>query len=184
MSIEELAADEQAMGTGHRLFVNNCAVCHGSDGRGAPTFPNLTDGDWLYGGTPDNILYTLMNGRNGVMPALGSSMTEETVNNVVNYVLSLSGQDHDTSSAAAGAGQFVVCAACHGADGRGNTMLGAPNLTDQIWLYGNSAAEIRYGIMNGRSNRMPSQKDLLGEERARIVAAYVLKLSQGAAPAN
>ena len=179
LSFEDLAADEQAMSIGHRLYVNNCSVCHGSDARGAKGFPNLADDDWLYGGDPDNIKISVLNGRAGLMPPLAAAMSETALEQVVQYVRSLSGLDHDAQQAHGGASQYAMtCAACHGADGKGNTLLGAPNLTDDVWLYGSGVAEIRDGIVNGRQNRMPAQIDLLGEERARIVAAYVYQLSR------
>ncbi len=180
MSIEELAADEQAMAIGHRVYVNNCSVCHGSDARGATTFPNLVDDDWLYGGSTDAILSSVVNGRAGMMPAMGPAMSDEAIDSVVQYVRSLSGLEHDAAAAAAGKAQFAVCAGCHGMDGAGNQVLGAPNLTDNVWLYGSEPAQIREGIVNGRANRMPAHGDLLGEERARIVSAYVYKLSRDA----
>lgn len=180
LSIDELTRDEQALSIGHNLYVNNCAVCHGSDGRGAPTFPNLADNDWLYGGDAESVYTSVLKGRAGMMPPMGAAMDDQAIDNVVQYVLSLSGQQHDAAAATAGQAQFAVCAACHGMDGKGNTMLGAPNLTDDIWLYGGNAAEIRYGIVNGRNNRMPAQEEQLGEERARIVAAYVMQLSEAA----
>ncbi|MDH3646775.1 MAG: cytochrome-c oxidase, cbb3-type subunit III [Gammaproteobacteria bacterium] len=182
LSFDELAADEQAMGIGHRLFVINCSVCHGSDARGAPTFPNLTDADWLYGGEPDAILTSILKGRAGMMPPMGATMDDQTIDNVVQYVLSLSGKDHDSAAAAAGKPMFATCSACHGLDGRGNQSLGAPNLTDDVWLYGSDAARIREGIVNGRANRMPAHEDLLGPERSRIMAAYIYQLSHERAP--
>jgi cytochrome c oxidase cbb3-type subunit 3 len=132
--------EAQAMGIGERLFVNNCAQCHGSDGRGSKGFPNLTDRDWLYGGTPEVIKTTIMEGRNGVMPPMGVAVGgEDDVKNVANYVLSLSGSAHDSIRAAQGKAKFGACAACHGPEGKGNPAMGAPNLTDKIWLYGGTA---------------------------------------------
>lgn len=178
LSIEQLAQDEQALAIGHRLYVNNCSVCHGSDARGAPGFPNLADDDWLYGGDPRNIEISVVNGRAGMMPPMAGAMSEQALDDVVEYVRSLSGLSHDEAMSTRGASQFTSsCAACHGSDGRGNQFIGAPNLTDDIWLYGSGAAEIRAGIVNGRQNRMPAHDDLLGVERARIVAAYVYSLS-------
>ncbi|NNF66197.1 MAG: cytochrome-c oxidase, cbb3-type subunit III [Gammaproteobacteria bacterium] len=177
MTIEELAQDEQALGIGHRLYVNNCSICHGSDARGAATFPNLTDSDWLYGGEPDNILTSIVKGRAGMMPPMGAALSQQETDTLVHYVRSLSGLEHDAEAARSGQANFAVCSACHGVDGKGNTLLGAPNLTDDIWLYGSDADSIRYGIVNGRNNRMPAQEDLLGMERSRIVAAYIYGLS-------
>lgn len=179
LSIPELAQDDEALAIGHRLYVNNCSVCHGSDARGAASFPNLTDDDWLYGGAPEQIAHSVINGRNGIMPPMGAVLGEDGVDEVVAYVLSLSGGDADAALAAAGEPKFATnCAACHGPDGRGNHLLGAPNLTDDTWLYAGTAEAIRHAIVKGRNNRMPAQKDLLGENRARIVAAYVYSLSR------
>lgn len=178
MSADELMSDPEAIGIGRRLFANNCAMCHGSDGRGAPGFPNLTDNDWLYGGDMDTILATLRQGRQGNMPPLASALGEGGLPEVVAYVQQLSGQAADAELASKGQTQFnMVCAACHGMDGTGNQMLGAPNLTDDIWLYGGDAESITLTITAGRSANMPSQADLLDEDQRRMVANYVLSLS-------
>ncbi|MGD8378776.1 MAG: cytochrome-c oxidase, cbb3-type subunit III, partial [Gammaproteobacteria bacterium] len=177
-SIPQLATSDEALGAGRNLFVNNCAACHGSDARGAPGFPNLTDNDWLYGGEPQTILATITNGRGGVMPALGPTLGEEKVNQVIAYVRSLSGNPEPADQVAAGKQVFAgICAACHGADARGNQAIGAPNLTDRTWLYGGSAAVIRKTLMQGRQGHMPAHKDLLGEHKIRLLAAYVWSLS-------
>ena len=137
MAAEALAKDPQAMAIGERLFVNNCAQCHGSDARGSKGFPNLTDSDWLYGGTPDKIKETITGGRQGNMPPMAAAVgTAEDVKNVAHYVLSLSGSPHNSVAAQLGKAKFAACAACHGADGKGNQALGAPNLTDKVWLHG------------------------------------------------
>ena len=178
MPLEELAKNPDALKMGFRLFANNCAVCHGADGGGNPGFPNLTDRDWLYGGTPEKILETITHGRRGAMPAWGSVVGEEGVVNVTEYVLQLSGNEHDTAKAEAGAKVFAAnCVACHGADGKGNPLVGAPNLTDKTWLYGGKPATIRQTIRNGRNGVMPAQQELLKEDRIHLLAAYVYSLS-------
>jgi cytochrome c oxidase cbb3-type subunit 3 len=178
MSLTDLGKDPDAMRVARNLFANNCAMCHGSDARGAKGFPNLTDGDWLYGGAPDTVLATISNGRNGIMPAWGETLGEQGVEETVAYVLTLSGQQAPADLAAAGKAKFeMYCSGCHGIDGKGMQAVGAPNLTDNIWLYGSDAAELRYGITNGRNNQMPAQLGLLGEAKVRLLAAYVLSLS-------
>lgn len=178
MPIEELARNPDARKMGFRLFSNNCAVCHGADGGGNPGFPNLTDNDWLYGGTPEKILETLVLGRQGVMPALGSILGEQGVAEVAEYVLQISGNEHDATKAESGAKLYAAnCVVCHGADGKGNQLLGAPNLTDNIWLYGGEPAIIRHTLREGRYGVMPAQQELLKEDRIRLLAAYVYSLS-------
>jgi cytochrome c oxidase cbb3-type subunit III len=179
---EEVAADTQAMAIGGRLFLNNCAQCHGSDARGSKGFPNLTDDDWLYGGEPEQIKATLVNGRNGMMPPMGAMVgSEEDVRNVAHYVMSLSNSEHDADRAALGQEKFMACAACHGADGKGNQMIGAPNLTDGIWLHGAGEKQIMNMINLGKTNQMPAQKDKLTEAQIHVLTAYVWGLSNGAA---
>ncbi|MBI3149975.1 MAG: cytochrome-c oxidase, cbb3-type subunit III [Betaproteobacteria bacterium] len=182
-----VAADAQARGMGLRIFLNNCAQCHGSDAGGAKGFPNLRDADWLYGGEPEQIKTSITDGRDGVMPPLGPALGEEGVKNVVQFVRSLSGQKHDAKAAAAGKEIFATfCAACHGPDGAGMQALGAPKLTDQIWLFGGSEQAIAETIMKGRGGnalvpgqtRMPAHKGLLSEGKIHLVAAYVWGLSQ------
>jgi cytochrome c oxidase cbb3-type subunit 3 len=184
--VRQLAADPEARAVGQKLFLNNCAQCHGSDAAGGRGFPNLTDRDWLYGGEPEAIEASIMNGRNGIMPALGPSLGQEGTLDAANYVLSLSGAKHDAARAARGKQTFAaVCSACHGADGKGNQTLGAPNLTDNIWLHGGSEAAIVETITKGRGSNalnpgqsaMPAHKDSLGEAKVRILAAYVYSLS-------
>jgi cytochrome c oxidase cbb3-type subunit 3 len=178
-TIEDLQHDPQALTFGHNVFANNCAVCHGSDARGAKGYPNLTDGDWLYGGTPDQVLTTIMNGRGGVMPPLGAALGDKGVDEVANYVLSLSGGRFDATLAEAGKARFAtICAACHGPEGKGNIALGAPNLTDKIWLYGGTLADIRTTVTSGRSGKMPAWGEILGKDRARLVEAWVLSQSK------
>ena len=178
MSIEELAQDNGAMKIGVRLFANNCAVCHGADGGGNYGFPNLTDKDWLYGGTPEKIKETLLHGRAGNMPPWGPIIGEPNVLAVTEYVLSLSGREHNKAQLEQGGKVFQQnCAACHGADGKGNQTLGAPNLTDEVWLYDGSREGIAQSVRGGRANVMPAQKDMLQEEKIHLLAAYVYSLS-------
>ncbi len=185
MKPEDIARDPQAMAIGERLFMNNCSQCHGSDARGSKGFPNLTDSDWLYGGAPDKIIETLNNGRIGNMPPLGAALgTADDVKHVAQYVLSLSGSPHDSVRAALGKSKFGVCAACHGNDGKGNPALGAPNLTDDIWLHGYGEATIISMINNGKVNQMPAQADKLSAEQMRVLAAYVWSFSNQTAVAG
>ncbi len=178
-SAEELAKDSAAMGIGERLFGNNCAQCHGSDARGSKGFPNLTDGDWLHGGTLENITETITKGRTGVMPPFGAAVgTAEDVRNLANYVLSLSGSAHNSAAAQLGKPKFTVCAACHGADGKGMAALGAPNLTDKVWLHGWGEAAIVSIINTGKTNIMPAFGERLSAEQIHVLAAYVWSLSQ------
>jgi cytochrome c oxidase cbb3-type subunit III len=184
MSMPALAADPKARAIGERLFVNNCAACHGSDARGSTGFPNLTDGDWLWGGKPEDIMATITNGREGNMPPMAAAVgSSDDVRNVANYVLSLSGSPHNNVAAQLGKAKFVACAACHGPDGKGNTALGAPNLTDKVWLHGWGEAAIVRTVTQGRQNVMPAQASRLSPEQIRVLAAYVWGLSQPSAAA-
>ncbi len=177
--VEELALNPEAMKMAGRLFANNCSTCHGSDGRGAYGFPNLADDDWLYGGAPDAIKASIAKGRNGFMTPWGSVLKEEDVNNVANYALSLSGRNHDEAAAQNGQQGFnTYCAACHGADGTGNQMLGAPNLADNIWLYSGSLETIRQTIREGRQGKMPAHENLLKADKIHLLTAYVYGLNQ------
>jgi len=186
MAPEAVAADPQAMAIGERLFMNNCAQCHGSDARGSKGIPNLTDKDWLYGGAPATIKETLTLGRMGNMPPMAAAVgSPEDVRNVVQYVLSLSGSPHDALQAALGKPKFAVCVACHGTDGKGNPALGAPNLTDDIWLHGYGEAAIVAMINNGKANQMPAQADKLTEAQIHVLASYVWGMSnKGVAASN
>jgi cytochrome c oxidase cbb3-type subunit 3 len=176
--IPELAKDSQAMATGQRLFLTYCSVCHGSDAGGAPGFPNLTDKDWLYGGDPETIQTTILDGRNGMMPAMGMGLPDEQVDDLVAYVLSLSGREADSPKVEAGKKLFAtMCVACHGADGKGNPAMGSANLTDNIWLYGGSPGTIKQTIKFGRNGVMPAHREFLGEEKVHLLAAYVYSLS-------
>jgi len=179
MSVEDLARDPQAHAIGERLFLNNCAACHGSDARGAKGFPNLADTDWLYGGAPDKIVETITEGRRGQMPVMAAAVGgPEDVRNVANYVLSLSGSGHNSIKAELGREKFKqACAACHGADGKGTQALGAPNLSDKTWLHGFGEDAILAMVNNGKLNVMPAQKDRLSADQIKLVASYVWSLS-------
>jgi cytochrome c oxidase cbb3-type subunit 3 len=178
---ETLAQDAVAMGIGERLFANNCAGCHGSDGKGSKGFPNLTDTDWIYGGKHENIVETITKGRSGVMPPMAAAVgTPEDVRNVANYVLSLSGSAHNAIAAQLGRAKFGACAACHGADGKGNQAIGAPNLTDKVWLHGWGEDAVISMINNGKTNVMPAQATRLSPEQIHVLGAYVWSLSSNA----
>jgi cytochrome c oxidase cbb3-type subunit 3 len=186
--IGSLAQNREALAIGQKLFLNHCAQCHASDGGGGRDFPNLTDNDWLYGGSPEAIKASITNGRNGVMPPLGAAVGgDEGAKDVAHYVLSLSGRTHDSLRAFRGKEKFTTtCAACHGADGKGNQTIGAPNLTDDIWLYGSSDRAIVETIMKGRGTNMvadgtsvmPAHKNLLSEAKIHLLTAYVYGLSR------
>ena len=185
MDAAALAKDSQAMGIGERLFLNNCSQCHGSDARGSKGFPNLTDGDWLYGGAFETVKETITKGRNGVMPPMAAAVgSTDDVRNVAQYVLSLSGSAHDSVAASQGKAKFAVCAACHGPDGKGNPAIGAPNLTDKVWLHGWGEQAIVSMVTNGKNNLMPAQGARLTADQIHVLAAYVLNLSQSATVAS
>ena len=179
MNAADLARDAQAMGIGLRLFLNNCAQCHGSDGRGSKGLPNLADNDWLGGNDLDYVKKVIVEGRIGMMPPMAAAVgTGEDVKNVANYVLSLSGGAHNDVAAQLGKFKFATCAACHGADGKGNMALGAPNLTDKIWLHGWGEKAIVEMVNAGKVNVMPPQGKLLTPEQVHVLGAYVLSMSQ------
>lgn len=181
MKTEDVARDPQAQGIGERLFMNNCSQCHGSDARGSKGIPNLTDGDWLHGGLPENIKETITKGRIGNMPPMAAAVgTAEDVKNVANYVLSLSKSQHDAARATQGQEKFAVCAGCHGSDGKGMTAVGAPNLTDSIWLHGAGEAAIVAMVNGGKVNQMPAQEGRLSEGQIHVLSAYVWGLSNKA----
>ena len=182
MPIDRIARDPDAVAFGARLFANHCAMCHGSDARGARGFPNLTDASWQWGGSPEEILATVLDGRQAAMPALAPAIGGDVgVTEVAAYVQSLSGRKADPALAAAGKARFAgICAACHGIDGKGNPALGAPDLSDDAWLYGSDFGTIRDGLHTGRNGMMPAHLPIIGETRSRLAAAYVWSLSHGA----
>ncbi|WP_185266205.1 cytochrome-c oxidase, cbb3-type subunit III [Halopseudomonas xiamenensis] len=177
MSIADVARDEEARRIGQRLFATNCSVCHGSDARGAFGFPNLTDNDWIWGGEPEQIMTTLRQGRQAAMPAWLAVIGEEGVRNTAGYVRHLAGLESEGVDLEAGKQVFNTnCVACHGPDGKGNPLLGAPNLTDDVWLYGSSMLQVQHTIRAGRNGNMPAQAHL-GEDKLHMLAAYVYSLS-------
>ena len=203
-SVEELAKDPDALATGRRIFLQNCAVCHASDAGGSPgSYPNLTDKDWIWGGTPENIINTITNGHTGAMPPGGaliavtpgqppSAEDQEKLDDVSNYVLSLGGYPHDQARADKGKALYgTSCIACHGPDGKGNPVIGGINLADQTWLYAEDSEDpaalktfIQNQIQHPRNNVMPAWKDILGEAKIKVVAAYVYSLSQDESEAD
>jgi cytochrome c oxidase cbb3-type subunit 3 len=181
-SVDALSRDPRALAIGERQFMNSCSQCHGSDGRGSKSYPNLTNGNaaWLGERTGDHIVQTVTNGRVGMMPPMGAAIgSENDISNVAHYVLSLSGSPHNEIKAFSGKQKFAVCAACHGMDGKGNKALGAPNLTDDYWLHGWGEAAIVSAIKYGKNNVMPAQAPKLTPEQVHVVAAYVLSLGGG-----
>ena len=184
--IEELVAEERAIGMGSRIFANNCATCHGSDARGGPGFPNLTDQDWLFGGDPKTIVTTITNGRNGFMPAFASAIGgDKGVADVTEFVLSLSGRDHDAAMADRGGVQFaMICSACHKPDGSGNPLMGSPDLTDNTWLHGGRREDIESAMKKGIMSQMPAHINLLSPERIHLAALYVYTRSAGRSEAD
>ena len=183
--ITAVAADPQARLVGERLFMNYCAQCHAADAHGNKGFPNLTDDDWIHGGDPATIEQTILKGRHGQMPSMAAAVgSDRDVENLAHYVMSLSGQVADPLKVAQGQGKFAVCMGCHGAGGRGNTAIGAPNLSDHIWLHGGDLTSIMDTINKGRDNTMPAFGEVLGEQKVHVLAAYVWSLShQAPAPA-
>ena len=181
MDLQAVAGDKQAMEMGKRLYLTYCMQCHGADARGAKGFPNLTDSDWQFGGEPAQIEQTIADGRMGVMPA-HAQLGADTIKDLANYVRSLSGLPNDSVRAAKGKEAFASagCSGCHGPDAKGMHALGAPNLTDKVWLYGSSEATIVETITKGRQNKMPAWKEFLGDAKVHLLAAYVLSLGQGA----
>lgn len=181
MPVETLSTLPMAKSIGERLYMNNCSQCHASDARGGRGFPNLTDHDWIHGGSPEKIEETITNGRNGMMPPMGAMVgSDEDIKNLANYVLSLSDSAHDAAAAELGKEKFMVCAACHGVDGKGNQAIGAPNLADNIWLHGAGEAAIIDRIKLGKINQMPAQEGKLTPEQIKVLAAYIWGLSNNA----
>ncbi len=176
--IPTLAKDPEAVEIGGRLYAAYCTGCHGSDAGGNRGYPNLRDADWLWGGAPEQIKTTIVNGRIAAMPAWGAALGEQGINEVTQYVISLSGRDHDATLAEAGKAKYgMFCVACHGLNGEGNPLLGAANLTDDIWLYGGSEARIAESLLNGRNGQMPAYGEFLGEDKIHVLSAYVYSLS-------
>ena len=178
LTAEQLVQNPKAMAIGERLFMNNCSQCHGSDAQGSKGYPNLTDRDWLHGGTPDNIKASITHGRQGMMPSMAQAVgSPKEISELAHYVLSLSDSPHDSLKAAAGKPKFTVCASCHGMDGKGNQTIGAPNLTDKIWLHGWGEQAIVSMVNNGKVNVMPAQKERLSSSQIHVLTAYVWSLS-------
>ena len=179
LPVEEIAGDPAVRKMGMRMFGNNCAQCHGADAKGSYGFPNLADGDWIFGGTPDAIKASISAGREAAMPPWGSIIGDKGVTDVTAYVMNINGREADTAQAAAGEKVFqTYCVACHGADATGNPALGAPNLKNGIWLYGGTPEQISHSIRAGRNGVMPAHKDTLSEDKIHIITAYVYGLSQ------
>ncbi|MDJ0779737.1 MAG: cytochrome-c oxidase, cbb3-type subunit III [Gammaproteobacteria bacterium] len=181
-AILDLINDEQALKIGERLYLNYCATCHGSDARGARGFPNLRDADWQWGGDPDSIKATLLYGRNAVMPAWEAALGGEAgINEMTQYLLRLSNRATIDELADKGEAKYqMFCVACHGINGKGNTALGAPNLTDDVWLYGGSISKISESLIKGRNGQMPAFGEFLGEAKVHLLTAYIYDISQGA----
>ncbi|MFV3380655.1 cytochrome-c oxidase, cbb3-type subunit III [Pseudomonas sp. NY15354] len=184
MPVEEVAKDPQALKMGGRLFASNCSVCHGSDAKGAYGFPNLTDKDWRWGGEPETIKASIMEGRHGVMPGWAEVIGEQGVADVAAYVLTnLDGRTLPEGAKADPAkGQEIFaanCVACHGPEGKGTPAMGAPNLTHpQAFIYGSSFAQLQQTIRYGRQGQMPAQREIQGNDKVHLLAAYVYSLSQ------
>lgn len=177
--IAAVAKDPSALAIGQKLFLNHCAQCHASDAGGSRGFPSLTDRDWLWGGSPEAIKASITEGRTGVMPPMGAALGEQGVKDVAHYVLSLSGQANDSLRKARGEPLYKAnCSACHGAEGKGNQALGAPDLTDRIWLHGSGEYAIAELIVKGRTNQMPANKDILTPQKIHLLTAYVYSLSR------
>ena len=176
--IEALAKNPDALKMGERLYASYCTQCHGSDAGGVRGYPSLRDDDWLWGGTPERIEETILKGRQGVMPPWAAVLKDDGITQVSQYVLSLAGREHDAAAAATGKTLYSTnCIACHGAEGKGNTLLGAPNLTDDIWLYGASPKAIEETVRHGRSGKMPAHEEFLGKAKVHLLSAYVYSLS-------
>ncbi|NGY03191.1 cytochrome-c oxidase, cbb3-type subunit III [Solimonas terrae] len=177
--VASLATDPAARTLGRNVFLNNCAGCHGADAHGALGFPNLSDKDWLYGGTPEAIVASVTHGRNGQMPAFNGAIDAPTFDALVRYVQHWNDPKLDASVREQAQKQFAItCAACHGPDGHGNQVIGAPNLTDTIWLHGGTRERIRETILFGRRSAMPAHEKILSPDEIKLVSAYVYSLSQ------
>ncbi|WP_227430823.1 cytochrome-c oxidase, cbb3-type subunit III [Psychrobacter sp. I-STPA6b] len=193
--VVSLSQDPKALMLGQRLFLQNCALCHGSNATGATGYPNLTDNDWLYGGKAEDILTTVHNGRIGGMPAWRDDIGEDGVRAASEYVLSLSPSHGDVKGKSYSNGELdqtlvkqgsaifqQKCALCHGEDGKGMHSTGAPNLTDDIWLYGGQREVVRNTVRHGRAGVMPAWESKLGNERIMLIAAYIYSLRDGGQP--
>lgn len=179
LPVAEIASDPVVRKMGQRLFGNNCAQCHGADAKGRYGFPNLTDTDWIYGGTPEDIKASIVDGRQAAMPGWGTIIGDAGVTDVTAYVLSLNGREAAPDTAEAGEKVFqTYCVACHGADGKGNQAMGAPNLANGIWLYGGTENQIAHSVRAGRNGMMPTHKKMLSENKIHIITAYVYGLNQ------
>jgi cytochrome c oxidase cbb3-type subunit 3 len=178
--IETLAKNPEALAIGQKLFLNYCAQCHASDAGGSAGFPNLTDIEWLWGGTPEAIKTSITEGRLGVMPSWGPVLGEQGVKDVAHYVMSLSGMAADSIRVARGKDTFAkTCVACHGPEGKGNPAMGAPDLTDKVWLHGGSEPQIIETVAKGRTNQMPAHKDILSPAKIHLLTAFVYSLPRG-----
>jgi cytochrome c oxidase cbb3-type subunit 3 len=178
MTVQDVAKDPQAHAIGERLFMNNCAQCHGSDAQGSKGYPNLTDSDWLHGGSPEKIKESIRLGRVGNMPPMAAAVgTPDDIRNVAQYVMSLSGSPHDSLKAGFGKPKFSACAACHGVDGKGMAAVGAPNLTDKVWLHGWGEEGIVAMVNKGKQNIMPAQQDRLSPSQIHVLTSYVWSFS-------
>ncbi|WP_342455214.1 cytochrome-c oxidase, cbb3-type subunit III [Spartinivicinus poritis] len=181
LPIEEVAKIPKAVATGQRIFASNCAICHGSDAKGAYGYPNLTDNDWIHGGKPEQIKTTILAGKNGQMPAWGALLTPDQIRHTASYVRNLAGLEVSANAEELAQGDKVFqaqCAVCHGNDGKGKVEVGAPNLTDDIWLYGSRQIQIEYTLRNGRNGVMPAWEKILGPDKVHVVSAYIYSLSQ------
>ena len=175
--VAEIVQDPTAMQVGRRLFLNHCATCHGINAGGAHGFPSLIDADWIWGSDFAAIQHSIAKGRIAAMPGWGAALGNRGVTNVAHYVLSLSQLTHDASAAAQGADQYqVYCVACHKADGRGDASLGAPDLTNGIFMYGDRLVDIAESIASGRNGVMPAHDDLIGPDKTKLLAAYLLSI--------
>lgn len=179
MTPAELAGDRLATQVGRRLFINHCSTCHGVTAQGSTGFPDLQDNEWIWGAGFDNIKFAITNGRTAVMPALGKALGEQGVSDITQYLLAQTGREHGKTAAARGRDQYaIMCAVCHGPDGTGDPALGAPNLTDNVWLYGGTAKAIAHSLSNGRNGTMPGFSEVLDQQKIHILAGYVNGLSQ------
>jgi len=176
--IEQLAKDPDALAMGERLYASYCTQCHGSDAGGVRGYPNLRDDVWQWGGTPERIEETILKGRQAVMPAWEAVLKDDGIANMTQHLLALSGREHDAAAAEKGAAQYNLCVGCHGPDAKGNPALGAPNLTDGVWLYGGSPRAIETTLRQGRNGLMPAHEEFLGPAKVHLLSAYVYSLSR------